>query len=53
VADIVRRRPEPVVDLQAVFGTPANPDLLLSDGLHPSLAGQIAIVTALVRHLSP
>jgi len=53
VADIVRRRPEPVVDLQAVFGTPANPNLLLSDGLHPSLAGQIAIVTALVRHLSP
>lgn len=53
VADIVRRRPEPVVDLQAVFGMPARPDLLLDDGLHPSLAGQIAIVSALVRHLSP
>ncbi|MCS7061108.1 MAG: GDSL-type esterase/lipase family protein [Anaerolineae bacterium] len=53
VADIVRRQPDSVVDLQVVFGTPANPQLLLSDGLHPSLAGQIAIVTALVQHLSP
>ena len=52
VADAVCRRPEPVIDLQAVFGVPANPDLLLSDGLHPSLAGQKAIVTALVEHLS-
>jgi acyl-CoA thioesterase I len=52
VADLVRRQPDPVVDLQAAFGDPADPDLLLSDGLHPSLAGQTVIVKALVEQLT-
>jgi len=52
IADVVRRQPEPVVDLQAVFGVPADPTLLLPDGLHPSLAGQKAIVTVLVETLT-
>lgn len=52
IAELMRDLPDPVVDLQAVFGTPANPDYLLPDGLHPSLAGQKAIVTALVERLA-
>jgi len=48
---LMRTLPDPVVDLQAIFGTPANPDYLLPDGLHPSLAGQKAIVTALIERL--
>jgi len=51
IAELMRTLPDPVVDLQAVFGTPANPDYLLPDGLHPSLAGQKAIVTALIERL--
>lgn len=51
VAELMHTLPDPVVDLQAVFGTPANPDYLLPDGLHPSLAGQKAIVTALIERL--
>lgn len=52
IADAIRQRPEPVVDLQAVFGTPPDPGLLLPDGLHPSIEGQKAIVRALVEKLS-
>lgn len=52
IAEAMRRQTEPVLDLQAVFGVPADPKLLLSDGLHPSLAGQKAIVQALVETLS-
>ena len=52
VAEAVRRQPDPVVDLYALFGVPANPGWLLPDGLHPSLAGQKAIVTALIERLS-
>ena len=52
VADVVRGQADPVVGVQAIFGVPANPDLLLSDGLHPSLAGQKAIVRALVERLT-
>ena len=51
IAELMHTLPDPVVDLQAVFGTPANPDYLLPDGLHPSLAGQKAIVTALIERL--
>jgi acyl-CoA thioesterase-1 len=47
---LVRRRPEPVVDLWPAFGLPVRPELLLDDGLHPSLAGQLAILQA-VSHL--
>ena len=52
IAEVVRRQPDPVVDLYALFGLPANPEWLLPDGLHPSLAGQKAIVSALVEQLS-
>jgi lysophospholipase L1-like esterase len=52
VADIVRRQPGPVVDLQEAFGAPVDPALLLDDGLHPSLAGQERIAAAVVCLLS-
>jgi len=52
MADMVRQQPEPVVDLQRVFGMPANPRSLLADGLHPSLEGQKQIVRAVVERLS-
>jgi lysophospholipase L1-like esterase len=52
VAEVVRGQPDPVVDVQAVFGVPADPGLLLADGLHPSLAGQKAIVRAVVERLA-
>jgi acyl-CoA thioesterase-1 len=52
VAAIARAHADPLVDLQAVFGFPPDRKLLLLDGLHPSLKGQKAIVTALVNTLS-
>jgi lysophospholipase L1-like esterase len=52
IAEVMHQLPDPVVDLQTVFGKPANPDLLLPDGLHPSLPGQKAIVSALIAELS-
>lgn len=52
LAELVRQQPEPVVDLQRVFGVPANPRWLLADGLHPSLEGQKQIVRAVVERLS-
>ena len=52
IADAVRRMPEPVVDLQAAFGLPPDPALLLDDGLHPSLEGQKVILKSLVKLLA-
>jgi len=49
IADVVRGQPDPVVDLQPLLG---DPDLLLPDGLHPSIAGQKVIVRALLERLS-
>lgn len=43
---------DPLVDLWEVFGDPPNPDLLLPDGLHPSLAGQRTTAVALVERLA-
>ncbi|MFG1945462.1 SGNH/GDSL hydrolase family protein [Nonomuraea sp. NPDC048826] len=43
--------PEPVVDLTAVFGVPADPELQGPDGVHVTMAGQVAIVKALVQLL--
>jgi lysophospholipase L1-like esterase len=43
---------DPLVNLQEVFGLPPDPTLLLPDGLHPSLAGQTAIVRAVVETLA-
>ena len=42
---------DPLVDLWEAFGDPAQPELLLPDGLHPSIAGQKAIAAALVERL--
>lgn len=52
IGDVVRRQPEPVIDVQAVFGRPAAADFLLPDGIHPSLAGHKAIVRALIERLT-
>jgi lysophospholipase L1-like esterase len=52
IGDVLRRMPDPVVDLQAVFGRPPAPELLREDGLHPSLAGHRAIAKAVVDRLT-
>ena len=52
VSDLVRRQPDPVVDLGSVFGRPPNLELLRPDGLHPSLAGQQVIAKAVVDRLT-
>jgi lysophospholipase L1-like esterase len=53
IGDFIRKQKEPVVDLQAVFGTPADPELQGPDGVHPSLAGQKAIARVFVETLTP
>jgi len=52
VADVLRDEPDPVVDLVTLFGQPAAAGLLMDDGVHPTLAGQQAIVRALVERLT-
>jgi lysophospholipase L1-like esterase len=52
VADIVRRIDDPVVDLQDVIRDPVDPELILPDGLNPSLEGQQTIAAALVERLA-
>jgi len=52
VSEAVLRQPDPVVDLRDVLGRPARKELLLSDGLHPSLEGQKAILRRLVGVLA-
>lgn len=52
VADIVRGIDDPVVDLRDVLRDPVDPELLLSDGLNPSLEGQRTIAAALVERLA-
>ncbi|MGA4508002.1 SGNH/GDSL hydrolase family protein [Propionibacteriaceae bacterium G1746] len=52
LADAVKAFDDPVVDLVQVFGVPARADLQGPDGVHPSLAGQQAIVAALVGVLT-
>jgi len=52
IGEYIREQEEPVVDLQKVFGTPADPDLQGPDGVHPSLAGQKAIARAFVERLA-
>ena len=51
IAQFIARQPDPVVDLQAVFGFPPKREWLMDDGLHPTLEGHKAIVRALVRVL--
>ena len=52
VVELVRSQQDPVVDLWAAFGEPADPALLLDDGLHPSLAGQTRIVREVLKSLA-
>jgi acyl-CoA thioesterase I len=52
LAQEMHRFPDPVVDLTAVFGVPAKPDLQGPDGVHPTITGQSDITRALVTHLS-
>jgi acyl-CoA thioesterase I len=52
IAEYIREQEDPVVDLQAVFGLPADSELQGPDGVHPSLAGQRAIARAFVERLS-
>ena len=47
-AELVRRLPDPVVDLWPAW----TADLLLDDGLHPNLAGQRRILEAVVGHFA-
>jgi acyl-CoA thioesterase-1 len=51
-AELVRRQPGHIVDLREAFSPGRLPELLLPDGLHPSLEGQLAIASALVRTLA-
>lgn len=41
-----------VAAVRDAFGLPADPELLLEDGLHPSLAGQELILRGVVRAIS-
>jgi acyl-CoA thioesterase-1 len=43
---------DPIIDLNALFGVPPPEEYLQIDGLHPSLEGQKAIVTEVVRVLT-
>jgi acyl-CoA thioesterase-1 len=49
LADALRGLDGPLIDLLVTFGVPADPALQGADGLHPTLAGQAAIVRTLVE----
>jgi acyl-CoA thioesterase I len=52
IGDMIRNLPDPVVDVQAGLGRQAPAAFLGMDGLHPTIAGQKAIVTLLVEELT-
>ena len=52
IAKLIKQLPDKIVDVHSAFGLPPMPELLLDDGLHPSLQGQKTIVTALVETLA-
>jgi lysophospholipase L1-like esterase len=52
IGDFVREQEGTVVDIQEVFGIPADPELQGPDGVHPSLAGQKAIARTVFERLS-
>lgn len=52
ITDAVLKQPDPVVNLWPLFGHPADHDLVLWDGIHPSLAGHMRTVQALISQLS-
>jgi len=51
VAEAVLKQPDPAVNLWDLFGQPAHPELLIQDGLHPSLKGNQCILRALIQDL--
>ncbi len=51
VAEAVLKQPDPAVNLWDLFGQPADPELLILDGLHPSLKGNQRILQALIQDL--
>jgi acyl-CoA thioesterase-1 len=53
LGDRIRAFPDPVVDVQEVYGVPPKPDYQGPDGVHPTLAGQTATARALVEKLVP
>lgn len=51
IAEAVLKQPDLIVNLWPLFGHPADPDLVLWDGLHPSIKGHMLIVDALLSQL--
>ncbi|HEX2413030.1 MAG TPA: GDSL-type esterase/lipase family protein [Solirubrobacteraceae bacterium] len=51
VARAVHALGDPVVDLHELFGDPPAGHLLMADGVHPTLAGQLAIARAVLAAL--
>jgi acyl-CoA thioesterase-1 len=52
LAEAMHGLDDPVVDLVTAFGVPADPDLQGADGVHPTLAGQAAIVRSVVTKIT-
>ena len=52
IAEYMKSRKEPVIDIWEAFGNPVNDELLSSDGLHPSIKGYKEIVRQLVEQLT-
>ncbi len=52
ICDAIRRRDEPVVNLQETFSCPPDACYFQPDGLHPSLEGQKLIARSVLRALS-
>jgi acyl-CoA thioesterase I len=52
IAALMHSLTDPVVDVQAAFGCPPDPALLLSNGFHPSLAGHALIARTLLEKMS-
>ena len=49
IAEYMKTGKEKSIDMWKVFGDPVNNDLLMEDGLHPSLTGHKAIVKEVVK----
>ncbi|MCP4176423.1 MAG: hypothetical protein GY756_01545 [bacterium] len=52
IVELVRKQLEPVVELWDVFEKAVDTNLLLADGLHPSLEGHKLIVTEVIKKMS-
>ena len=52
VAAVMNGLPEPTVDLRAAFGVPVPEDLIMGDGVHATLQGQMTILRSVVRELA-